>query len=49
MSLQIEYGHLVDLADVVAALPAKLERVDHALENLVAITDMARASVQRGW
>lgn len=36
-----------DLADVVAALPAKLERVDQALANLVAITDMTRASVQR--
>jgi phospholipid/cholesterol/gamma-HCH transport system substrate-binding protein len=36
-----------DLGEVVAALPAKLERVDQALANLVAITDMTRASVQR--
>jgi ABC-type transporter Mla subunit MlaD len=36
-----------DLSEVVAALPARLERVDHALDNLVAITDMARSSVQR--
>lgn len=36
-----------DLGEVVAELPAKLERVDRALDNLVAITDMTRASVQR--
>jgi phospholipid/cholesterol/gamma-HCH transport system substrate-binding protein len=35
-----------DLSEVVASLPARLERVDHALVNLVAITDMARNSVQ---
>ncbi|NVO05372.1 MAG: MCE family protein [Rhodoferax sp.] len=36
-----------DLGEVVASLPAKLERMDHALANLAAITDMARSSVQR--
>jgi phospholipid/cholesterol/gamma-HCH transport system substrate-binding protein len=36
-----------DVNEVVATLPPKLEKVDHALDNLVAITDMARASVQR--
>lgn len=35
-----------DLNEVVSLLPAKLERVDRALDNLVAITDMARGSVQ---
>ena len=36
-----------DLSEVVATLPARLERVDRALDNLVAITDMTRGSVQR--
>jgi len=36
-----------DLSEVVATLPAKLERVDRALDNLVAITDMTRVTVQR--
>jgi len=36
-----------DVNEVIAALPAKLEKVDHALDNLVVISDMARASAQR--
>lgn len=36
-----------DLSEVVATLPARLERVDTALDNLVAITDLTRGSVQR--
>lgn len=50
---QVPAGGLVtllvrpDLSEVVAGLPVRLERVDHALLNLVAITDMARTSVQR--
>jgi phospholipid/cholesterol/gamma-HCH transport system substrate-binding protein len=36
-----------DLSEVVATLPQRLERVDRALDNLVAITDLTRGSVQR--
>jgi ABC-type transporter Mla subunit MlaD len=50
---QVPAGGLVkllvrpDLSEVVAGLPARLERLDHALVNLVAITDLARSGVQR--
>lgn len=36
-----------DLGEVVAELPARLERVDRALDNLLAVTELARGGVQR--
>ncbi len=46
MSLQIEYGHLVDLADVVAFAPTDIEIVDALVEafDLPAITVIERLS-----
>ena len=36
-----------DVSDVVAAFAERLERIDRALDNLAAITDLTRSSVQR--